>query len=305
MAEAKEAGFVISGALEEQGPKVSVYMPTKNRLESVLLAVSSVQRQTLSNFELIIVDDGSDERTCKEIAKAVAGDSRIIFLRNEKSAGACAARNRAIRLARGEFVTGLDDDDELHPGHLEGLVAYWSSLQRAEVEVSCLYVQYLQRLPSGLCESAKRSRVCSEDLFEANFVGNQIFAPRQRFIDAGLFDEQMPAWQDLEFFYRVLQLFGPARLFDAPTYHFDLMPRDDRISSLQKEKILKAYALMFMKHGEGSVVRRQKLLLQVYSPYYGFSLNPNDFWRFLDRRGSVKMLVKLALLLRERRRASA
>jgi len=105
-------------------PLFSVILPTRNRLEKLRRALSSVQQQSLRDFELIIVDDGSTDGTADFLAnEGVSTDAsclpRTIVIRNDTGHGAGAARNQAIRMARGELIAFLDDDDEWQPGYLE------------------------------------------------------------------------------------------------------------------------------------------------------------------------------------------
>lgn len=105
-------------------PLFSVILPTRNRLEKLRRALSSVQQQSLKDFELIIVDDGSTDGTTDFLAnEKVSADvtclPRTIVIRNDTGQGAGAARNQAIRMARGELIAFLDDDDEWQPGYLE------------------------------------------------------------------------------------------------------------------------------------------------------------------------------------------
>jgi len=278
-------------------PLVSVYIPTRNRAQQLRVAIESVQRQTHNNLEILVVDDGSTDDTPAMMKSMAEADSRITFFRNESSQGACVARNKAILASRGDFVTGLDDDDEFTPMHLKNLVSYWHLLTDASVQTSCLFVQYQCKDKNITYESTKRGSVTASSLLEANYVGNQIFAPRSHFIEAGLFDESMPAWQDLEFFYRVLQKFGTARLLDIPSYIFDVSPRLDRVSSQQKHRILLAYELMFSKHGQGVARTKQKLLMQVHSSYYGFGVSLREFMGFCLQgfwpRGYTMMFFRL------------
>lgn len=89
---------------------VTIYIPTKNRLDLLKRAIKSVRDQTYSNIELIVVDDGSKDGTREYLEKEhEAGLLRAIF--HQESLGACVARNAAIELSQGEFITGLDDDD--------------------------------------------------------------------------------------------------------------------------------------------------------------------------------------------------
>lgn len=180
---------------------VSVYMPTKNRIKSLKVAVSSVLRQTYKNFELIIVDDASTDDTQSYLNELAKVDLRVKLFRNEVSKGAPHARNLAIKASQGVFVTGLDDDDEFKQNHLSALIEYWLYLSKySSDKLSCIFSQNIYRYDNVLSESKKPSRVDHHNLFITNYIGNQIFAPRSHFIDAGLFDEIMPAWQDLEFF---------------------------------------------------------------------------------------------------------
>ncbi|WP_158218742.1 glycosyltransferase family 2 protein [Roseateles aquatilis] len=263
-------------------PKVSIYMPTRNRLGSMQAAVRSVLGQTYREIELIVVDDGSTDGTPAWLAEQARLDPRLVVHRHEEGRGACAARNVGIRAATGFFLTGLDDDDEFKPHHLASLVSYWQLLTGAGDDPSALYVQDELRSGGPVAYTHKIGRATAEMMLNANQVGNQLFAPRDRFLSAGLFDEAMPAWQDLEFFYRFLKMHGPARLLDLPSYVFDVTPRPDRISSKSKRKVMQACELMYAKHGGDQRHTLQRLLLeQVFSDYYGFRPDLADLRRFI------------------------
>lgn len=261
--------------------RVSIYMPTKNRLASLQLAVNSVLTQSYSDIELLVVDDGSTDGSREYLLQLQDLDSRVKVFLNDKSRGACYARNVAIKAATGEFVTGLDDDDEYLPQHIGALVEYWQLLaQYGDEPVSCLYTHIIARRPEGFIRVRRRPFVEFYDLFESNCIGNQIFAPRSHFIDVGLFDEQMPAWQDMELFFRIMKKFGKARLLDLHTYLFDEMPRDDRISSGRKDRIVEAYNRMSSKHAD-SRQARQRLLLQVHAHHYNFPIKLVEIFNFM------------------------
>jgi len=126
----------------------------------------------------------------------------------------------------------------------------------------------------------KQSGATAEQLLHYNYIGNQVFAPRDHFIDAGLFDEQLPAWQDLEFFIRLLQQFGQAHLLDMPTYLFDATPRPDRISS-QEKKIRRACEMVAERHAGANPLRRKSLFLQIFQDGYNIRPGAADWLRFL------------------------
>lgn len=102
---------------------VSIVMPSFNTAEYIADSIRSVQAQTYSNWELLIVDDCSTDKT-DTIVKSFLTDSRIRYLKNEKNSGAAISRNRALREARGEWVAFLDSDDLWVAEKLEKQIAF-------------------------------------------------------------------------------------------------------------------------------------------------------------------------------------
>ena len=107
-----------SSATVTSSPLVSVIMPAWNRGPIIRAAISSVQAQLYTNWELLIVDDGSTDDTPIIAAEAAASDPRVRLIEGEH-AGVCAARNRGIASAQGEFIAFLDTDNCWRPGFLE------------------------------------------------------------------------------------------------------------------------------------------------------------------------------------------
>lgn len=100
------------------GPLISVIMPAFNAEATLRHAAQSILEQTWRNLQLIIVDDCSSDATW-EIAQQIAGqDSRVLALRNAANVGPYVSKNLALRLAKGEYVTGQDADDWSHPQRL-------------------------------------------------------------------------------------------------------------------------------------------------------------------------------------------
>lgn len=102
---------------------VSVIIPTyKRSLFYVSRAVESVLNQTYPNVEIIVVDDSTDEfEGRKEIETYIEGLNKpdIVYCKNEKNLGGSLSRNRGIELAKGEYITFLDDDDAYLPEKIE------------------------------------------------------------------------------------------------------------------------------------------------------------------------------------------
>jgi succinoglycan biosynthesis protein ExoO len=101
-------------------PKVSVILPAYNSEQYITKAILSLLKQTYQNFEVIIVDDGSTDATAK-IAANLA-DDRFKIIRKRRNQGVAAARNTALKIARGKWITLLDADDWYAPERLEKLL---------------------------------------------------------------------------------------------------------------------------------------------------------------------------------------
>lgn len=103
-------------------PIVSVVIPAFNAERWIAETISSVQAQTLSDIEIIVVVDGATDGTLA-ISSALAQEDARIIVRETKNGGVARARNTGISIARGEFVAPMDADDLWHPRRLEHHVA--------------------------------------------------------------------------------------------------------------------------------------------------------------------------------------
>ena len=102
---------------------VSIIMPSYNTGKFIAESIESVQNQTHTDWELLIVDDCSSDDT-EEIVKPFLKDARIHYIENEKNSGAAVSRNRALREARGRWIAFLDSDDLWLPEKLEKQIRF-------------------------------------------------------------------------------------------------------------------------------------------------------------------------------------
>lgn len=98
-------------------PLISVIIPTHNRAEILPQAIDSVINQFTTDWELIIVDDGSEDNT-KEVVEGYLADIRLHYIYQENK-GVSAARNAGVRIAKGEYIIFLDSDDYVRPQWLK------------------------------------------------------------------------------------------------------------------------------------------------------------------------------------------
>ncbi len=101
-------------------PYFSIIIPTYNRCELVKKCITSLQLQSFSNWECIIINDGSTDNTESEIVKYISNDERIKLITQPNSERAIS-RNNGAKIAKGEFYIFLDSDDYFEQSHLENL----------------------------------------------------------------------------------------------------------------------------------------------------------------------------------------
>lgn len=102
---------------------VSIITPSYNSAKFISETIECVQKQTYTNWEMIIVDDCSTDST-EEAVTPFLDDKRIKYLKNEKNSGAAVSRNRALREAQGKWVAFLDSDDLWVPEKLEKQIKF-------------------------------------------------------------------------------------------------------------------------------------------------------------------------------------
>jgi glycosyltransferase involved in cell wall biosynthesis len=100
--------------------RISIIIPTKDRPILLKTALSSAYRQTWSNTEVILVDDGSNELSFSKLQREFP---TLRIIRHTGSKGPSASRNAGVSCCLGDYIMFLDDDDLLHPNHVEGLLA--------------------------------------------------------------------------------------------------------------------------------------------------------------------------------------
>lgn len=241
---------------------ISIYIPTRNRLPLLLRAVSSCLAQTVTDFELIIVDDASTPEVQRLVLGLSALDRRIRVILQPSQQGGSAARNVAIQHAEGEFITGLDDDDEFTPERLETFLSAW----RSEPEYSFLCAGSYLQLAGGKRVKAfiGRREIRLGDLLSANVVGNQVFTRTEYLRAVGGFDELQTSCQDYDTWVRLAERFGPGLRLPLVTQIIHQEHNADRISASPKR--LAGYRRFMDKHQHlmtPSQQRNQRFLQQL------------------------------------------
>ena len=186
-------------------PFFSVIIPAYNAAHLIVDALTSVFAQTIDNYEIIVVNDGSPDTV--QLEKALEPYLNDIIYIRRPNGGPAAARNTGIRAARGEYIAFLDSDDQWMPTHLAEMMEV---LQR-DPTLDLVYGDAVNfgdlaeegATTMGANPSEGRATFESLVLCKCTVVGSTVIARRQSIIDVGLFDESFIQGEDFDLWVRL------------------------------------------------------------------------------------------------------
>jgi glycosyltransferase involved in cell wall biosynthesis len=225
-----EHPYVASTSLQRSSlpsPVVSVILPTWNRAPVVGAAIQSVLAQDFSDWELVVVDDGSTDDTASVLA-SFSTDSRIRYVQLPHL-GQCKARNYAHSVSTGSLIAYLDSDNLWYPAFLAAAVPVFA----ARSDVDCVYGAMVTDAHGGriLFEPFSRER-----LIAGNYIGMSTFIHRRSMIDRfGGFDEELSSLEDWDLILRYTT-HAPAYPLPVPAVRYRVMD-DKRVSSTQPHDV--------------------------------------------------------------------
>lgn len=189
-------------------PSISVVIPTYNRADLLARAIESVLHQTYSDFELIVVDDGSTDSTREVVRAFVDRDPRVIYLHQQNSGGAASPKNNAFAHCKGEYIAYLDHDDEWLPEKLEKQLAFFGDQDSARRIglVSCNVLIVNQSKGMTGVHKMFKYRTIRDLLLEGGnyaFSNSSIMIPRKVVEEVGPRDESLKLFEDQDIFIRI------------------------------------------------------------------------------------------------------
>lgn len=245
-------------------PKISLVVPTYNRPALLSRAISSVLRQSEADFEVVVVNDAGN----KEAGDVVSGfrDARVEYVERSVNGGLAAARNTGIKAAKGQYVTLLDDDDELLPEFL-GKMSRALTKANHPIGFAWCSIQVVKDTPEG--EHPVRTKTWNPDTNDAEVAigigaGYGLTIHRNCFDEIGMFDESFRVLEDTEFLFRLATRFP---FFVLPEVLVKIHEHGN--SRLSKASPEKARALEIIMERNAKYLSQHKRLAAYYARKVG------------------------------------
>lgn len=257
-------------------PKISIIVPVYNAENYIDKCVDSILGQTFTDFELILIDDGSADHSpqlCDEYAKR---DNRIIVI-HQKNAGVGAARNAGLDAARGEYVAFVDSDDWIDLSFLEKCM---ENIQRANCDVCIAGFYFVNEnvvKPRKLGQDIEFRSSCITPLQVKELLENVLISNiwgklyRRCIIGQTRFDTSVNFGEDLRFCFELLKKDIAVAVLNWAGYYYRLTPNgltSNRVNEKKCRSVVKTYQYLY-QHAKES----------------GFWSN-KEYMAYLDKRWS-------------------
>lgn len=215
-------------------PLVSCILTTYNRESLLSRALNSIINQSYKKLQIIIVDDGSTDRTAEVVMSY--SEERIIYVRHVKNLGLAKSRNTGMQYSAGEYVTFLDDDDEWAEKKIEKQLECFETSSCMNLGmVSC----GIRRIKSGVPQEFKESLwgdLSNKIIIDQPLVGNGscVMVTKKACDDVGLIDERIKRGIDGFLFFKIAQNYQIDYCEDILVNYYE--DGFDRITTFQSEK---------------------------------------------------------------------
>jgi len=183
-----------------EAPYFSIIMPAYNRASMIDKAIESIIKQTFPDWELIIIDDASEDNT-EEVVRQF-NEPRIVYLKNISNIERSASRNKGIDSAKGEFICFLDSDDYFKHNRLEIL---FNAIEERKKPVALFYTDIIFEKEGATVLTKEYSKVC-KDIYERiilEIIGTPQVCIHRNILAAIKFNEKYNLAEDLDLWTRI------------------------------------------------------------------------------------------------------
>jgi glycosyltransferase involved in cell wall biosynthesis len=243
--------------MQREDPLVTVVIPAYNRVATIGAALESVRTQSYPRWEVVVVDDGSQDGTAGLVEERAKQDARIRLIREARNRGAQGARNIGIRAARGEWICFLDSDDQYLPDSIERRLRVAKEANLSVVHSECYVREYaaeprLYNVSPVRGPSYRRLLVGEGPVFPAFFI------TREALERIGYLDENILAFQEWDTAIRLAKHydfgFEPKPTFIYDCRGSDMMSKDLLRGARGYLQILHKHFVAMLRYGGPTVI---------------------------------------------------
>jgi glycosyltransferase involved in cell wall biosynthesis len=245
---------------------ISVIMPAFNAERYIGQALDSVGSQTYQNWEILVTNDGGTDGTSRIVAEFAQRTSQLVrVLEHEQNLGLSAARNTAMRVARGDYIAFLDADDFWLPEHLESVCALLASGSADLAYAECFV---FRNTASGEIELIPVSTIAVKDapadLFRRNFINPSGAAITRQLMDkVGGFS--LRRVEDLDYWIRAATLGFRIAATGKQTYYY--RKSGSGLSAAFAEDA-EGIGVVFLKHRHSGILPEKEILARARKSYF-------------------------------------
>lgn len=222
-------------------PKISIIIPCYNQALFLSESLESVISQTLSDWECIVVNDGSTDNSLSIADEYACRDQRIKVISQENS-GPSAARNHGVQESHGKFILFLDGDNVIAPNYLA------RGLEYLEAHPTCaLYYSKIQYFGKK-CGVFNICYTSYKDLLAENSIDCTCLIHRKDFDRVGGFDENMKGYEDWEFFIRLLYKHGIVFQDSEVLFYYRIHDTQNSVNAQAKKREEELRTYIYNKH---------------------------------------------------------
>lgn len=259
-------------------PKVSIILSTYNRSHFIDRAIESVLEQTFSDWELIIVDDGSTDNTEEIIKQWQIRYPKIIYSKSLENVGIARNSNRGLRMAKGEYIAIIDDDDRwIDKNKLAKQIEFLDkNPDHVAVGGGIIVINKDSKEIFRYLKPETDEQIRDKMLFDNTMANSTTVFRRPTAEKVGLYDESLRYSADRDFF---LKLGLEGKLYNFPEYFANYTMAGQNTSIVKMKEHLRS-SLMVMKRYKNNYPR-YSLALIVNRIQYAYAFLPNFLKSFL------------------------
>ena len=227
--------------IKKDEPLVSILMPIYNYGNRINQTLKSIFNQDYTNYEIILVDDGSTDEFVKLKLKQLESNERIKVIYKENG-GPSSARNLAFKHSKGDYILPLDSDDMILPGYLKMCV----NILKRDKNISPVYcdtnhvgqVQGVEQRPEW----------SKERLVQGPFIVNCSMFHREAFIKVNGYDEEMFGWEDYDMWIRMMKEGYVGKRIPKPLFIYFHHEKDGTVSTEANKNHVELYQRIINKN---------------------------------------------------------